>query len=83
MVRCSRDGGASGRWLELPVWMFDRASCTAIHLAATPQADLAALRAMMALLQEDEARRSRIIECSAFRGSSGLSRSESERCPCE
>jgi hypothetical protein len=51
MVRCSRDGGASGRWLELPVWMFDRASCTAIHRAATPQADLAALRAMMALLQ--------------------------------
>jgi hypothetical protein len=49
--RCSRDGDTLGRWQELPVWMFDRASCARIQLAADPQVDLAALSALMALLR--------------------------------
>jgi hypothetical protein len=27
VVRCSHDDGASGRLLELPIWMFDPAAC--------------------------------------------------------
>jgi hypothetical protein len=26
ILHCSLDGNASGRWLELPQWMFDRAA---------------------------------------------------------
>jgi hypothetical protein len=53
MVRCSRDD-ASGRWLELPIWMFDRASCALIELGAAPRVDLAALGSLIALLRETE-----------------------------
>src|SRR5271169_6283609 len=34
VLRCSPDGDASRRWLELPQWMFDRAACLAIRMAA-------------------------------------------------
>jgi hypothetical protein len=53
MVRCSRDD-ASGRWLELPIWMFDRASCALIEVVAAPRVDLTALGALIALLRETE-----------------------------
>src|SRR5215471_10666262 len=43
VFRCSRDGDASRRWLELPQWMFDRAACLAIRMAASPCVDTAAL----------------------------------------
>ena len=43
VLRCSPDGDASRRWLELPQWMFDRAACLAIRLAASPRVDTAAL----------------------------------------
>src|SRR5215467_5152761 len=43
VLRCSPDGDASRRWLELPQWMFDRAACLAIGMAASPRADTAAL----------------------------------------
>jgi len=43
VLRCSPDGDASRRWLELPQWMFDRAACLAIGMAASPRVDTAAL----------------------------------------
>jgi hypothetical protein len=52
VVRCSHDGVASGRLLELPIWMFDRAACTPMRVEAFPQADIAALQALRALLDE-------------------------------
>src|SRR6201987_2398443 len=36
VFRCSPDGDASRRWLELPQWMFDRTACLAIRMAAAP-----------------------------------------------
>src|SRR5262249_59498570 len=39
----SGDGDASRCWLELPQWMFDRAACLAIRMAASPRVDTAAL----------------------------------------
>ena len=50
VVRCSHDGGASGRLLELPIWMFDRAACAPMRVEAFPQADIAALQALRTLL---------------------------------
>ena len=50
VVRCSHDDGASGRLLELPIWMFDRAVCAAMRVETFPQADIAALQALRALL---------------------------------
>lgn len=52
ILRCSVDGSASGRWLELPVWMFDRAVCLSIRLADSPRVDLAALENLRKLLIE-------------------------------
>ena len=43
VLHCSPDGDASRRWLELPQWMFDRAACLAIRMAASPRVDTAAL----------------------------------------
>src|SRR5438552_12911738 len=43
VFHCSPDGDASRRWLELPQWMFDRAACLAIRMAASPCVDTAAL----------------------------------------
>jgi hypothetical protein len=50
VFRCSHDGGASGRLLELPIWMFNRAACTLMRVETFPQADIAALQALRALL---------------------------------
>jgi hypothetical protein len=36
VLRCSRDSGASERWLELPAWMFDRATCLATRITPDP-----------------------------------------------
>jgi hypothetical protein len=33
VLRCSREGGSTERWLELPVWMFDRARCQPMRIA--------------------------------------------------
>jgi hypothetical protein len=51
-LRCSVDGATSGRWLELPAWMFDRAICLPISLASLPRVHLAALESLRALLIE-------------------------------
>jgi hypothetical protein len=52
VLRCSRDDGAPDRWLELPVWMFDRAACVPMQVAARPHVGLATLLALWALLGE-------------------------------
>ena len=50
VLRCSRGSGSSGRWLELPVWMFDRATCLATRVTSAPIIDFAALAALHELL---------------------------------
>src|SRR5947207_3884862 len=50
VLRCNPDGDASRRWLELPQWMFDRAVCLAIRMAASPRVDTAALIALKTCL---------------------------------
>src|SRR5499425_221977 len=50
VLRCSLDGDGSGRWLELPQWMFDRAACLTIRMAASPRVDAAALIALKTCL---------------------------------
>ena len=50
VVRCNRDGGATGRWLELPTWMFDRAACVAVRVHTLPRVHITALSALMALI---------------------------------
>jgi hypothetical protein len=50
VLRCSRDSEASGRWLELPVWMFDRAACLAVQITSAPVVEFAALVALQELL---------------------------------
>src|ERR1700731_4360843 len=46
----SSDGDASRPWLELPQWMFDRAACLAIRMAASPRVDTTALIALKTCL---------------------------------
>jgi hypothetical protein len=48
--RYSLDGRVTGRWLELPVWMFEPATCVSMRMAASPQTSWTALAALRALL---------------------------------
>src|SRR5262249_54180096 len=41
--RCSLSGLASGRWLEVPAWMFDRAACGKCRTGAVAHVDMTAL----------------------------------------
>src|SRR5215472_13412754 len=50
VLRCSQDGGATGRWLELPAWMFDRAVCLPMRITRHPRIEFAALAALCELL---------------------------------
>src|SRR5262245_49779372 len=59
VVRCSRDGGATGRWLEVPAWMFDRAACAAIRVETLPRVHIAALSALMTLIGQASGDRNR------------------------
>jgi hypothetical protein len=52
VFRCSLSGRASGRWLEIPAWMFDRAACAAWRVGAAPHVDIAVLSALATLLQD-------------------------------
>jgi len=52
VVRCSRGDEVPGRWLELPLWMFDRAECTLMRVATAPRVNLVALSALAVLLTE-------------------------------
>jgi hypothetical protein len=50
VARCSHDDGASGRLLELPIWMFDRSACAPMRVEAFPRVDIATLQALRLLL---------------------------------
>jgi hypothetical protein len=50
VARCSHDGVASVRLLELPIWMFDRAACASMRVETLPWVDIAALAALRTLL---------------------------------
>jgi len=76
VLRCSRDGEATGRWLELPAWMFDRAACLPMQVARRPRADLAALSVLSALLAET-------VGCDGRASSSNTPVSGSAREPCD
>src|SRR6202790_4518429 len=52
VFRCSLSGRASGRWLEIPAWMFDRAARAAWRVGAAPYVDIAVLTALATLLQD-------------------------------
>jgi hypothetical protein len=45
-------GRASGRWLEIPAWMFDRAARAAWRVGAAPCVEIAVLPALATLLQD-------------------------------
>lgn len=69
VLRCSRDGGATERWLELPVWMFDRTICLPMKIARDPRVDLVALLVLRALLAEATIHCHRILRLWARQGS--------------
>lgn len=49
--RCAVAGGQGDRWLEVPAWMFERASCPGgLELTAAPFVSLDALAELSALL---------------------------------
>ena len=50
VVRCSHDDGRVGSIVGLPIWMFDPAACAPMRVETFPQADIAALQALRALL---------------------------------
>jgi hypothetical protein len=52
VLRCSRDGQARERWLELPAWMFDRAMCLPMRIVRDPFVEFAALAQLRELLAE-------------------------------
>src|SRR6202163_2648839 len=52
VFRCSLSGRASGRWLEIPGWMFDRAARATWRVGAAPHVDIAVLSALATLLQD-------------------------------
>src|ERR1700704_6834493 len=52
VFRCSLSGQASGRWLEIPAWMFDRAAGATWRVGAAPYLDIAVLTALATLLQD-------------------------------
>ena len=87
MVRCSHDDGASGRLWELPVWMFDPAACAPMRVETFPQADIAALQALRALLDATAIGGVAVglasLNAPVFGSSKGLSQPESGRGPCD
>jgi hypothetical protein len=52
VLHCSLDGDISRRWLELPKWMFDCATCLVVGMAASPRVDTAALIALKTCLAD-------------------------------
>jgi len=58
VCRCRLEGDESGRGLELPQWMLDRASCLAMRAAAEPvvrTSDFANLRILLRQLESGQA----------------------------
>ncbi len=52
LFRCSLDGNAARRWLEVPAWMFDRAAIANCEVSLAPRINLAALGALANILKE-------------------------------
>jgi hypothetical protein len=53
IFRCTLNGSAADRWLEVPAWMFDRASCLdQPRLTASPFVSMDALSALSDLLRQ-------------------------------
>lgn len=50
--RCSLNGVASDRRLEVPVWMFDRAACQCWQVGVRPATSVVALQTLAALLHD-------------------------------
>jgi hypothetical protein len=50
--RCSLDAGITDRWLELPAWMFDRATCVRMQIASVSRVDSSALEALQSLMAD-------------------------------
>jgi hypothetical protein len=51
VFRCTLSGSDADRWLEVPAWMFDRATC-ADQATTNPFVDMAALSALASLLTD-------------------------------
>jgi hypothetical protein len=53
VFRCTLSGCDADRWLEVPAWMFERASCPDFaFVTAAPFADMTALSALAGLLEQ-------------------------------
>jgi hypothetical protein len=52
VLRCSREGRWTERWLELPVWTFDRGRCLPMRIAREPHIAFAALAGLQELPAE-------------------------------
>lgn len=50
--RCNLTGRPSDRFLEVPVWMFDRAACVVCRQVDTAHVDLDALRTLSGLVRD-------------------------------
>jgi hypothetical protein len=59
VFRCCLEKDTSGRSLEIPQWMFDRAVCSRMRLATTAVVDLGQLARLRALLHGTNARPNR------------------------
>jgi hypothetical protein len=78
VFRCTLDGSEVARWLEIPAWMFDRATCVAgVRFSADPSVSLEALNALSALLDQ-------VLKADApssntrLRGAFGVSRDQNQ-----
>ena len=52
VARCTLQGEAQARALEVPLWMFDRLTCLSVRIRKRPEVDLAALDVLQSLLAE-------------------------------
>jgi hypothetical protein len=75
IFRCNLSGSDADRWLEVPAWMFDRLACARVHVADDAHADMAALMALAALVQN--ALNDRFVPSNApLSGATSLSRDQ-------
>src|SRR3984885_11096459 len=84
VFRCSLSGRASGRWLEIPAWMFDRAAGAAWRVGAAPYVDIAVLTGLATLLQDVtpvSAAPSQLRDSSAALGSHDANRGDVHAAP--
>jgi hypothetical protein len=56
VVRCSVDAAATDRWIEIPGWMLDPATCPSGEVASSAVVDVTALVALVELLRVSRAK---------------------------